>query len=118
MKTETPKRRFLWYGVGFLAVLVGSIGVAVILYSLSLIPFYAYSILFWIFGPWGFYTIVYAFVTRRDLTYYLTWGTVMFCIGLASALYTVESRAPVVIFGILLIVLVIIGVLTYWRGRR
>jgi hypothetical protein len=116
MKTEIPKRRFLWYAVGSLAVLVGSIGVAVIVYSLHLIPFYAYDILFWIFGPWGLYTIIYAFVTRRDLTYYLTWGTVMFCIALASALYTLIN--PFVIFGILLIVLVIIGVVTYWRGRQ
>jgi len=115
MKIEITKRRYLWYGVGSLAVLVGSIGVAAIVYALGILTFHAYDILFWVFGPWGVYTIAYAFVTRRDLPYYLTWGTVMFFIALASALYTFIN--PVVIFGILLIVLVIIGVMTYWRGR-
>jgi hypothetical protein len=116
MKTQIPKRRPLGYGVGSLAILIASVGVAVIVYSLSVIPFYTYSIPVWIFGPWGLYTIVYAFVTGRDFTYYLTWGTVIFCIALASALYATIS--PYVILGILLIVLAIIGVGTYWRGRR
>jgi hypothetical protein len=116
VKTETPKRRPLGYGVGSLAVLIGSIGVAAIVYSIPLVTFYAYSIPVWLFGPWGLYTIVYAFITGRDLTYYLTWGTVIFCVALISALYTLIN--PFVIFGILLIVLAVIGVATYWRGRR
>jgi hypothetical protein len=116
MKTERSNRRPLGYGVGSLAILVASLGAAAIVYSLSLIPFYTYSILVWIFGPWGLYTIVYAFVTGRDFTYYVTWGTIIFLVGLASALYTVIS--PLVMLGILLIILAIIGVGTYWRGRR
>lgn len=116
MKTERSNRRPLGYGVGSLAILVASLGAAAIVYSLSLIPFYTYSILVWILGPWGLYTIVYAFVTGRDFTYYVTWGTIIFLVGLASALYAVIS--PLVMLGILLIILAIIGVGTYWRGRR
>jgi hypothetical protein len=116
MKAGSSGRRPLGYGVGSLAILVASIGVAVVVYSTSLIPFNLPNILAWVFGPWGAYTIVYAFATSRDFTYYLTWGTIMFVIALASALYAVIS--PLVMAGILLIILAIIGVATYWRGRR
>ena len=116
METKSSSRRPLGYGVGSLAILVASVGVAVVIYSLSIIPFYLYEVPFWVLGPLGLYTIIYAFVKGRDLTYYLTWGTIMFAVALVSALYTVTSGW--VIFGILLIILVIIGVVTYWRGRR
>lgn len=102
--------------MGSLAILIASIGVAVVVYSLGLLVFNLYEIPAWIFGPWGLYTVIYAFVTGRDFTYYLTWGTIILAFGLVSALYYVVN--PFVILGILLIVLAIIGVGTYWRGRR
>jgi hypothetical protein len=116
MKAEGSGGRPLAYGVGSLAILVASIGVAVVVYGTSLISFNLLSVPAWIFGPWGVYTIVYAFATSRDFAYYLTWGTIMFVIALASALYAVMN--PLVMVGILLIILAIIGVATYWRGRR
>lgn len=116
MKTEGSGRRSLGYGVGSLAVLVVSIGVAAVTYSVSLIPFNLLNIPAWILGPFGLYTIIYAFVTGRDLTYYLAWGTIMFAIGLASALYTMLN--PFIVFGILLIILAVIGLAAYWRGKK
>ena len=116
MQTKSSSRRPLGYGVGSLAILIVSIGVAVVVYSLGLLVFNLYEIPAWVFGPWGLYTVVYAFVTGRDFTYYLTWGTIILAFGLVSALYYVVN--PFVILGILLIVLAIIGVGTYWRGRR
>jgi hypothetical protein len=116
MKTEGSGRRSLGYGVGSLAVLVVSIGVAAVTYSVSLISFNLLNIPAWILGPFGLYTIIYAFVTGRDLTYYLAWGTIMFAIGLASALYTMLN--PFIVFGILLIILAVIGLAAYWRGKK
>jgi hypothetical protein len=116
MKAQSSSRRSLSYGVGALAVLVASIGVAAVVYALSLITFNAYQIPAWVLGPWGLYTIIYALVTSRDFTYYLAWGTIIFAVALGSALYTLIN--PFVIFGILLIVLVIIGLAAYWRGKR
>ncbi len=116
MKTEGSGRRSLGYGAGSLAVLVVSIGVAAVVYSTSLIAFNTLNIPAWIFGPFGLYTIIYAFATGRDSTYYLAWGTVMFAIAMVSALYTMVN--PIIIFGILLIILVVIGLAAYWRGRK
>jgi hypothetical protein len=116
METKRSSRRPLGYGVGSLALLVASIGAAVVIYSLYPAYYNVYNILAWILGPWGLYTIVYAFATGRDFTYYLTWGTIVFAVALVSALYAMIN--PFVIFGILLIILAIIGVATYWRGRR
>lgn len=116
MKTEGSGRRSLGYGVGSLAVLVVSIGVAAVVYSAFLIPFNLLNIPAWIFGPFGLYTIVYAFATGRDSTYYLAWGTIMFAIGLVSALYATVN--PIIVFGILLIILAVIGLVAYWRGKK
>lgn len=115
METKSSSRRPLGYGVGSLAILVASIGVAVVLFSLYPAYFTFYYFVALILGPWGLYTIVYAFATGRDFTYYLTWGTIIFAVALVSGLYAVIN--PLVIVGILLITLVIIGVATYWRGR-
>ena len=115
METKSSSRRPLGYAVGSLAILVASIGVAVVLFSLYP-PFNSYYFVAMILGPWGLYTIIYAFATGRDFTYYLTWGTIIFAVALISGLYAVIN--PLVIIGILLMTLVIIGVATYWRGRR
>ena len=115
MQTKGSSRRPLGYAVGSLAFLVASIGFAIVFFSVYP-PFNFYYFLAMALGPWGLFTIVYAFVTGRDFTYYLTWGTIIFAIALISGLYAVIN--PLVIIGILLITLVIIGVATYWRGRR
>jgi hypothetical protein len=103
------------YGVGALIVLVVSIGVAAVAYSL-LLPFNLFNLPAWIFGPLGIYTLAYSFIARKDSTYYLVWGSVMFAIALVSALYTVVS--PFVILGILAIVIAIIGIVAYQRSKK
>ncbi len=103
------------YGVGALIVLVVSIGVAAIVYSLIL-PFNLFSLPAWIFGPLGIYTLAYSFVAGKDSTYYLVWGSVMFAVALVSAFYTVVS--PFVILGILAIVIAIIGIVAYQRSKK
>jgi hypothetical protein len=104
------------YGPGALVVLVASLGVAAIAYSLPLLTFDFFNIPAWIFGPLGIYTLAYSLIVRKDSTYYLVWGSVMFAIALLSALYTTIS--PFVILGILAIVIAIIGIVAYQRSRK
>jgi hypothetical protein len=116
MKTDqNVSHRPLDYGVGALVVLVVSIGVAAIVYSLIL-PFNLFNIPAWIFGPLGIYTLAYSFVAGKDSTYYLVWGSVMFAVALVSAFYTAVS--PFVILGILAIVIAIIGIVAYQRSKK
>ena len=113
--SQNTSSKVLAYGVGSLIVLVLSIGVAAIVYSL-LLTFNLFSLPAWIFGPLGIHTLVYSFTARKDSTYYLVWGSVMFAIALVSALYTVVS--PFVILGILAIVIAIIGIFAYQRSKK
>jgi len=113
--SQNTSSKTLAYGVGALIVLVVSVGVAAIVYSL-LLPFNLFSFPAWIFGPLGIYTLAYSFIARKDSTYYLVWGSVMFAIALVSALYAVVS--PFVILGILAIVIAIIGIVAYQRSKK
>ena len=116
MKTDqNVSHRPLDYGVGALVVLVVSIGVAAIVYSL-IIPFNLLNIPAWIFGPLGICTLAYSFVAGKDSTYYLVWGSVMFAVALVSAFYTAVN--PFVILGILAIVIAIIGIVAYQRSKK
>jgi len=116
MKTDqNVSHRPLDYGVGALVVLVVSIGVAAIVYSL-IIPFNLLNTPAWIFGPLGIYTLAYSFVAGKDSTYYLVWGSVMFAVALVSAFYTAVN--PFVILGILAIVIAIIGIVAYQRSKK
>jgi hypothetical protein len=116
MKTDqNVSHKPLDYGVGALVVLVVSIGVAAIVYSL-VIPFNLFNIPAWIFGPLGIYTLAYSFVAGKDSTYYLVWGSVMLAVAIISAFYNVIS--PFVILGILAIVMAIIGIVAYQRSKK
>jgi len=116
MKTDqNVSHKSLDYSVGALVVLVVSIGVAAIVYSL-IIPFNLLNIPAWIFGPLGIYTLAYSFVAGKDSTYYLVWGSVMFAVAIISAFYNVIS--PFVILGILAIVIAIIGIVAYQRSKK
>jgi hypothetical protein len=114
--SQNTSSKALSYGVGALIVLVASIGVAAIVYGLSLLTFNLFSLPAWIFGPLGVYTLAYSLIARKDSTYYLVWGSVMFAIALVSALYTVVS--PFVILGVLAIVIAIIGIFAYQRSKK
>ena len=113
--SENTSYKSLAYGVGALIVLVISIGVAAIVYSL-LLTFNLFNLPAWIFGPLGIYTLAYSLIARKNSTYYLVWGSVMFAIALVSALYTAVS--PFVILGILAIVIAIIGIFAYQRSKK
>lgn len=110
------ERKPLGYGVGALAVLVVSIGVAAIVYSMNLVELNLYNLPAWIFGPLGIYTIVYSFAVGKDSTYVLVWGTIMAAVAVVSGFY--DKVSPFLVVGILLIVLAIIGAFAYWRNRK
>jgi hypothetical protein len=103
------------YGAGALVVLVASIGVAAIVYSLPILPFGLFNIPAWIFGPLGIYTLAYSLIARKDSTYYLVWGSVMFAVAIMFAFYTIS---PFVILGVLAIVIAIIGIVAYQRSKK
>jgi len=104
------------YGAGALIVLVASLGVAAIVYSLPLLPFNLFNLPAWIFGPLGIYTLAYSLIARKDFTYYLVWGSIMFAVAIIFAFYNVVN--PVVMLGILAIVIAIIGIVAYQRSKK
>lgn len=103
------------YGVGALVTFIISLGTAAIIYGSGIIAFDPIGLIAWVLSLLGAYTIIYALRMREDTFYYASWGLIMFAIGLASALYRVMS--PLIIFGLLLIVLAIIGLIAYWRKK-
>ncbi len=117
MKTQrSTSYRSLDYGAGALVVLVISVGVAAIVYSVNIIPFDPFNIPAWILGPSGVYTLIYSYAAGKESTYYMVWGAVMFAVAVASALYSLVN--PFIVFGILIIVLAVIGIFAHWRSRR
>jgi hypothetical protein len=117
MKTDQKAQsKSFDYGVGALVVLVASIGVAAIVYSLPLLAFNLFNLPAWIFGPLGIYTLAYSLIVRKDSAYYSVWGSIMFAIALVSALYTAIN--PFVILGVLAIVIAIIGIVLYQRSKK
>jgi len=113
MKTE-PKR--FSYGVGALAILAISIGAAAIVYSLGALVFDIYTFPAWILGPLGVYTVIYSIVAGSEATYYMVWGTVMVAVAIVLTFYYVVQ--PLLILGILVIVLAVIGIAAYLRGKK
>ena len=103
------------YNVGALIVLVVSIGVAAIVYSL-LLTFNLFNLPAWLFGPLGVYTLAYALIARKDSAYYVVWGGVMVAVALVSACYDVVN--PLVILGVLAIVIAITGIVAYQRSKK
>jgi len=104
------------YGEGALACIAISIAVALIIYGIGLIPLNLWHILAWLFGPLGVYTVIYALIKSREPTYHLVWGAITISIAIASITYNVLN--PIVVLGSLILVIVIIGLLGYWRGRK
>ena len=116
MKNEqSASHRSLEYGVGALVVLVISVGLAAVVYSVPIIAFDLFNVPAWIFGPFGVYTLIYSVAAGKESTYYLVWGTVMFAVAVISAFYNMIN--PFIIVGILAIVLAVIGLFAYWRSR-
>jgi len=59
------KRKAFGYGAGALAVLVFSLGLAAVIYSVNIIPFDVINLPAWIFVPLGVYTLFYAFSAAK-----------------------------------------------------
>ncbi|MEM2465914.1 MAG: hypothetical protein QXZ47_01255 [Candidatus Bathyarchaeia archaeon] len=114
LKSEGKASSF-GYGAGALAVLVASLGFAAVIYSVNIIPFDYLNLPAWIFGPIGIYTLFYSFFSRKDPIYYLVWGIIMTCVGVVSATYAVVP--PPLILGILLIMMAVIGIAAYKKGK-
>ena len=114
-ETKTTSQKPFDYGVGALIVLVISVGVAAIVYSVIL-PLNLLNIPAWIFGPLGLYTIAYASIGGKDSTYFAVWGTVMVALALIFGFYDLVN--PVVILGVLAILIAIIGIIAYQRSRK
>ena len=112
MKTEA--RRFS-YGVGAIAVLAISLAVALMSYGLALFPFDFFNLLGWIFGPLGIYTVIYSFLAGNQSTYYLVWGAILTAVGIVGIFYSIVPWYLVV--GILVIMLAVIGVIAYMKGK-
>ena len=114
-ETKTTSRKPFEYGVGALIVLVISVGVAAIVYSVIL-PLNLLNIPAWIFGPLGLYTIAYSSIAGKDSIYFMVWGTVMVALALIFGFYDLVN--PVVILGVLAILIAIIGIIAYQRSRK
>jgi len=110
----TTERKSLGYNAGALAVIVISLGVAIIVYSMNWIDLSPYNLPAWIFGPLGIYTIAYSLLAGKDSAYYLVWGSIMIAVAVVSGFYV--SVFPVI--GVFLIVLAIIGIIVYWRSKK
>lgn len=104
------------YGVGALAVLASSTGLALMIYGSGLLEFDIINVPSWIFGPFGAYTLIYGIVSRRDPFYYSLWGVLMLAVALAFALHAVVN--PAIVAGVALIVIAILGLMAGKRVRR
>jgi hypothetical protein len=110
------ERKAFDYNVGALVIFVISVGLAVVVYGMNLIPLDIFNIPAWLLGPLGVYTILFSFIADKESTYYLVWGIVMFAVAAASAFYNVVNAF--IVFGILLIVIAVIGMVAYWRSKK
>lgn len=103
------------YGVGALVVLVLSMGLLLIAYGGNFLAFDILNLPAWMLGPVGIYTLVYSFVRSKESSYYLVWGAILTGIAFASAFYKIVTTY--VVFGILIIIIAIIGLFAYVRRR-
>lgn len=113
MNSKIKAKRF-GYGEGALVILALSLGTAAIIYGGGFLAFKPISLVAWVLGPLGTYTIIYALRSLEHSLYYASWGLIMVAIGLTSVLY--EMVNPFVIFGLLLIILATMGLTAY--GKR
>jgi len=124
---QKTSHRTFEYGVGALVILAISIGLAIIIYAGGIQPFNFSDIPSWllgplgfctfIFGPLGVYTVVYSIVAGKESTYYLVWGTIILAVAVISGFYN-TAISPFIVIGVLVIILAVIGLIAYMRGRK
>jgi hypothetical protein len=115
-ETKTKSRKPFVFGVGALIVLVVSVGVAAIVYGLSLLTLNILNIPAWIFGPLGIYTLAYSSIAGKESTYYAVWGVVMVAVAVIFGFLNIVN--PVVILGVVAILIAVIGIVAYQRSRN
>jgi hypothetical protein len=103
--------RVFSYNVGAVIILMLSLGVAAIVFGGGFLVFNSFTLIAWLSGPFGAYTLIYAAVSREANRYF--WGLIYLAIAAASLFYDVVN--PIVVLGVLLIVLAIIGSLAYTK---
>ena len=113
--------RSVWpgYAVGAGVVLAISLGVALVVYGIGLMPFIPIYLLVWIFGPLGAYTLAYGLVGRGERFYYSLWGIAMLFIAILAPA-TMLGWPLLALLGILILLVVLLSIairLTRWRGR-
>mgnify|MGYP001077009037 FL=1 len=124
---QKTSHRTFEYGVGALVILAISIGIAIIVYAGGIQPFNLSNIPSWllgplgictfIFGPLGVYTIIYSIVAGKESTYYLVWGTIILAVAVISGFYN-TAISPFIVIGVLIILLAVIGLIAYMRGKK
>jgi hypothetical protein len=110
-----PVHRLRNYGAGVLVIVILSLGIAMVVYTINMLPFNFLHIFVWILLPLGIFTCVYSVVAGRDLFYYLVWGAVMTLGGLLPI--TSTFIIPMALIGVFLIVFAVIGIVAYARRR-
>jgi len=124
---QKTSHRTFEYGVGALVILGISIGLAIVIYAGGIQPFNFSDIPSWllgplgfctfIFGPLGVYTIIYSIIAGKESTYYLVWGTIILAVAIISGFYG-TAVSPFIVIGALIIILAVIGLIAYMRGRK
>ena len=101
------------YTIGAAIIVVLSLGLATIIYGIGFFPFDFLALLAWALGPLGLFTLFIAFTGAQETAFYLSWGSILIAIALASILYPIIN--VVVIFGGLLVALAIISLVAHLR---
>jgi hypothetical protein len=99
------------YNVGAVITLMLSLGIAAIVFGGGFLLFTPFTLIVWLSGPFGVYTLIYAIVSKEANRYF--WGLIYLAIAAASLFY--DAVNPIVVLGVLLISLAIIGSLAYFK---
>ena len=99
------------YRIGSAIIVVLSLGFATIIYGIGFLPFDFLALIAWALGPLGLFTVITAFTEEKDTAFYLSWGSILLALALASLVYSLIN--VVVIFGGLLVTLAIISLVAH-----
>lgn len=103
--------RVFKYNVGAVITLTFSLGIAAIVYGGGFLPFNLLTLIMWLSGPFGVYTLIYAVVSKEANRYF--WSMIYLAIAAVPLFY--DAVSPIVVLGVLLISLAIIGSLAYFK---
>ena len=103
--------RVFSYNVGAVIILTLSLGIAAIVFGGGFLIFSPFTLIAWLSGPFGAYTLIYAAVSKEGNRYF--WGLIYLAIASASLFYDVVN--PIVVLGVLLIALAVVGSLAYTK---